>query len=583
LTTGAQAPTAAPDEGALDYHGGPVLHSSAPYLIFWTPPGENLSPHSETLMGRYLTDVAADSGRAPDVYGVGRQFTDSQGFADYRQTFDPASQEVVDNQPFPATGGCANTAPTYPTCLTDAQLQAEISRLMGADALPAGTGDGAPIYFIVTPPDVNVCIDASTCASNVFCSYHSFFDRNGTTVLYAAIPFFINGASPAQNPKLCQRDGNSAVQEPNGDLADIAISYMSHEDNEVVTDPLGNGWYDSASGNEDGDNCGASGPFDPSAGTNPNAFEPTIGGNASSGTLYDQLINGHPYYTQSEWSNGDGNCEMRPSPGLIDPSFAVPTAGATPVGAPAWFDPGTRSATNQLSSATWSFGDGAPVAFDPAESALFAVSHTYATAGRYTATLTLVDDRGNVATATEPIIVGLPPVGAFGVSPGHPLVGSPVYFDGSGSSDPDTGVTLRSYLWTFGDGRTAVGPAPRHTYSRPGSYTVSLSVTNTLGLTETMSRSVTIVLPGRITRLRVLKHRFTATIRVTVSGPGRLSVARSTRTVATAGTRGFTLGLNRAQRAALGRGHGIRLRIPVCFVPVAGPASVTNTTIRFHA
>jgi hypothetical protein len=29
--------------GTLSYRGGPVVHSSRPYLIFWTPPGESIA------------------------------------------------------------------------------------------------------------------------------------------------------------------------------------------------------------------------------------------------------------------------------------------------------------------------------------------------------------------------------------------------------------------------------------------------------------------------------------------------------------------------------------------------------------
>src|SRR5205807_1997786 len=69
------------DTGALSYHAGPVVHSSAPYLIFWTPSGETIASSRRLLLTRYFTDVAADSGGASVVYGVGRQYTDSSGFA----------------------------------------------------------------------------------------------------------------------------------------------------------------------------------------------------------------------------------------------------------------------------------------------------------------------------------------------------------------------------------------------------------------------------------------------------------------------------------------------------------------------
>jgi hypothetical protein len=289
--------------GTLDYHGGPVVPSSAPYLIFWTPAGENMPDGSETLIERYFADAAADSGRATNVFAVARQFTDPFGFADYRQTFS-GSQVINDTQAYPANG-CIRTASTYHHCLTDAQLRNELARLIVADGLPTGTGANAPIYFIVTPPDVNICTPALGCADHEFCAYHG--DINGIA-LYAASPFFLSSdlSNMAQSAKGCQHDGySSVIQEPNGNLADVAVSYMSHEYNETITDPLGTSWFDDVSGNEGGDNCVFAGPPDPANETNPNAFAPTLGGNPIAGTLYDQVINGHFYYTQSEWSNGN--------------------------------------------------------------------------------------------------------------------------------------------------------------------------------------------------------------------------------------------------------------------------------------
>lgn len=55
-------------------------------------------------------------------------------------------------------------------------------------------------------------------------------------------------------------------------------------------------------------------------------------------------------------------------------------------------------------------------------------------------------------------------------------VGSPVLFDGSGSTNPLSGDL--EYSWSFGDGRTAEGVDATHTFNRPGSYTVELIVDN---------------------------------------------------------------------------------------------------------
>jgi 6-phosphogluconolactonase (cycloisomerase 2 family) len=59
--------------------------------------------------------------------------------------------------------------------------------------------------------------------------------------------------------------------------------------------------------------------------------------------------------------------------------------------------------------------------------------------------------------------------------------GNPTSLSGAGSTDPDGSVA--SYAWDFGDGTTATTdtPATQHTYAQPGSYTVTLTVTDNEG------------------------------------------------------------------------------------------------------
>jgi PKD repeat protein len=473
--------------GNLDYHNGPVLHATAPYLIFWDPSNQ-ITGAEKSLLVRYFADLATDGGKSTNVFAVDRQYTDTTGFADYSQTWTSA-QAITDTQAYPTTGNCTehHAGYTETACLYDSQLQTEVTRLISTDGLPTGTTGAPPIYFVVTPTTVNSCMPGNThCADNYYCAYHSSYSDAGSTVLYSNIPTIL----AANDPKGCQADGNGGVQTPNSNAtADVTIKYTSHEFSETVTDPLGNAWWDSNSGNEDGDNCNFYGPADPQGGYSPNAYLPTLGGSAGSGTLFNQLMNGNPYYTQSEWSNGNVNCQMQPAAATLSAAFSAPAGMA---GVPVALDPSASSSTAGFTSTTWDFGDGSK---SFSRSGPAATTHTYSTVGTYTATLTEVDTYGNLSTVSHTVTVNPvhgAPAAAFTVTPAAPKAGSPVAFDGSGSSE--SGGSFGSYSWNFGDGSAAgSGATLAHTYAAAGAYTVTLTATDIYGAPATTSQTVTVV------------------------------------------------------------------------------------------
>lgn len=90
-----------------------------------------------------------------------------------------------------------------------------------------------------------------------------------------------------------------------------------------------------------------------------------------------------------------------------------------------------------------------------------------------------------------------PPTAVLAASPTSGRAPLSVSFSGAGSSDPDTAPpadTIASYTFTFGDGSsvTQVGPTVSHTYSTAGTYTASLTVTDSRGATSTNSAQKTI-------------------------------------------------------------------------------------------
>jgi PKD repeat protein len=144
----------------------------------------------------------------------------------------------------------------------------------------------------------------------------------------------------------------------------------------------------------------------------------------------------------------------------------------------------------------WEFGDATtatgmivshafkpPLAGDPEDAVTFTV------------TLTVIDDRGAVATLNQDFSVRPPalPVASFIVNPDEPAPGNGATFDAS-SSTVTAGIIV-SYTWDFGDGTLVVttgSPTVQHTFAAAGVYVVSLTVTDSGGRTHEAFQSVTV-------------------------------------------------------------------------------------------
>jgi len=125
------------------------------------------------------------------------------------------------------------------------------------------------------------------------------------------------------------------------------------------------------------------------------------------------------------------------------------------------------------------------------------VTVRFASARTFRVTLTVTDNQGASSSTFQDILVqqrpsNQPPIPRFTFNPQNPTVNQLVTFDASTSSDPDGQIS--SYQWDFqSDGRVdQTGVIAQASFSRPGSYQVTLRVTDNGGLTNSTTQTVTV-------------------------------------------------------------------------------------------
>jgi PKD repeat protein len=143
----------------------------------------------------------------------------------------------------------------------------------------------------------------------------------------------------------------------------------------------------------------------------------------------------------------------------------------------------SRDPDGSISTYAWSFGDGS-TGVDPVP------WYRYLSAGTYTVSLTVTDNRGASATSSQIVRIGAmnqQPVPSFITDPAIGTPGGWIKFDASTSYDLDGAIG--SYAWNFGDGRTGTGgPIFWQQYASAGAYSVTLTVTDNLGATAAVTR-----------------------------------------------------------------------------------------------
>ncbi|MEO1053554.1 MAG: PKD domain-containing protein [Bacteroidota bacterium] len=139
----------------------------------------------------------------------------------------------------------------------------------------------------------------------------------------------------------------------------------------------------------------------------------------------------------------------------------------------------TNTSTN-AETFSWDFGDSSPANTEESP------THTYAAGGEYTVTLTATTADNQTDTQVMQVEVIDPaantPVADFTFAANLLEV-----------TFTDQSLNAVSYAWDFGDGNSSMMASPVHTYAAAGTYTVSLTITNSEAAMDTETMMVEVV------------------------------------------------------------------------------------------
>jgi hypothetical protein len=145
----------------------------------------------------------------------------------------------------------------------------------------------------------------------------------------------------------------------------------------------------------------------------------------------------------------------------------------------------------------WDFGDG--------QTGMGAVvMHQYQSLGTYTVSLLVFDNDGFSSMCQAAVLIHAPcplencPPICDAAGPYYGTTQVPILFDGSGSIGPILCIPIVYYEWDFGDGTTGLGQRPSHSYSKPGYFIVSLTVTDADGAASVCGTEAVITDPSAI-------------------------------------------------------------------------------------
>jgi hypothetical protein len=386
-------------------------------------------------------------------------------------------------------------------CLTDAQLQSEVSTMVTQTGILGRTQAGyTPLVTLLVPPRVDVCLDAAgkLCSVNGDLtppppgvnSSNTSAGRipQGTYRVVVTYDLSGNQSAPSSSQTVTVTDNNSQNSQ---------ITISSPPSATGAT-----GWYAYVTGTNGFRYTLQGGGSSTAIGTDLTLTSLTSGGatppvDEAFCSYHSQVSVGgtEVAYVVQPWSAGT-ECDEPDAPQI--PQFPTPLEMAVGVGQrlvsplsqaelAAITDPGLNS---------WAGQNGTEIEDNtgciPEANQLDKVTVGSSGQNPY-----YLQREGNNAAYLEfdpATYFGCAPVVDLGpefVAPSAVDAGDVVQFDGS-STDSTLIVPNHGYAWNFGDG-TATGPSVVHTFAKGGSYNVTLTVTDRGGNVSTLTQTIQVL------------------------------------------------------------------------------------------
>lgn len=534
-------PFSPPNSDSLCYRGpGGVIHKNETYALTWDAPfpdgsKRNYWPQTKQFVEQFLSDVADGTGSLSSPFAVTSQYKDQAGPAlnvshfgggciDYGAANNSACEYPIPSGPghdYPANG-CTpggdsfvamDSVTSNQVCLTDTQLQGELSTLIAQTRILSSTKSGyTPLVTLLLPPGVETCLDSA----HTLCSANGSLTPPPPVVTTAPIADTTVHGLPAGNYEVevtykMSAGGESAPSASQTVTTSGANSSITI--NPPPPAPGANGWYAYVTG-DNGTVLAQQG----GAQSLNTALELTsVSGGVAPPTFsafcsYHSQVNvggTEVAYVVLPWSAGT-SCD--------EPD--VPSIEANPPAQVLETDVGTRlvSPLSQSEIAAivdpnlngWIAQDGSEINDNGLVPPGFFSQYRCSPQGHDLDKVTVGSSGQNPyylqrefnnagAIQTDPFTyqgcapaVDLSP--AF-VVPSSVDPGDVTQFDGSNTASTLI-VPNNGFSWNFGDGTTGSGPSVEHSFAKPGTYNVTLTTTDRGGYTNTLTQTVQVAGSG---------------------------------------------------------------------------------------